>query len=70
MVADILQRIARAGAPRCCKRDARIAVRAAVPWFNRELGTRLAEGDAIPSCSVFELNGACLQGACPYHPGA
>lgn len=70
MVADILQQIARAGAPRCCKRDARIAVRAAAPWFNRELGTHLAEGDAIPSCSVFEANSACLQGACPYHPGA
>lgn len=67
MVADILQHIARAGAPRCCKRDARIAVRAAVPWFNRELGTRLELSGADPSCAVSEANSACLRGACPYY---
>lgn len=67
MVADILQHIAHAGAPRCCKRDARIAVRSAVPWFNRELGTSLALDDESPVCAVSEANGACLHGACPYY---
>lgn len=66
MVADILQRIAHAGAPRCCKRDSRIAVRAAVPWFNKLLGTRLEVAAPDPTCAISELNSACLHEACPY----
>lgn len=34
MVADIAEKIAKAGAPRCCKRDSRIAVRVATGWFS------------------------------------
>lgn len=68
MVAEILEKIARAGSPRCCKRDARIAVRAAVPWFNKYLGTRLELADARIACAVADKNSACLGDACPYHP--
>ena len=68
MVADILQQIAQAGAPRCCKRDTRIAIRTAVPWFNKELGTQLELGDRVPSCAVSDSNSVCLHGACPYYP--
>lgn len=68
MVADILERIARAGSPRCCKRDARIAVQAAVPWFNRCLGAGLDIAYEQPACSVAKQNSVCLGVACPYHP--
>lgn len=70
MVADILQQIAHAGAPRCCKRDSRIAVRAAVPWFNKCLGTTLVVADENPRCAVASQNKACLGDACPYHLNA
>lgn len=69
MVSDILGQIARAGAPRCCKRDSRIAVRAAVPWFNAHLGTHLILGDEVPVCAVASQNKACLGDSCPYHGG-
>lgn len=67
MVADILEKIARAGSPRCCKRDSRIAVRAAVPWLNEKLGAGLSVAGTDPVCSVSDKNTACLGGACPYY---
>lgn len=66
MVSELLRAIAEAGAPRCCKRDARIAVRAAVPWFERLLGVELVPAGPDPRCSVSGRNSACLAGACPY----
>ena len=68
MVADILGRIADAGSPRCCKRDACIAVRSAVPWFNDFFDAGLALEDVPVACAVVGANSACLGGACPYHP--
>lgn len=70
MVSDLLRAIAEAGAPRCCKRDARIAVRGAVSWFERLLGVDLAPAASEPRCAVSGRNGACLAGACPYFAGA
>ena len=70
MVAAILERIARAGAPRCCKRDTRIAVREAAAWFNRELDAGFELADTVPVCAVSDKNSACLKGSCPYHRGA
>lgn len=67
MVSEILGAIARAGSPRCCKRDSRIAVRTAVPWFNDYFGLRLKVGEQVPECAVASLNKACLGSECPYH---
>lgn len=66
MVADVLQHIARAGSPRCCKRDSRLAVRVAVPWFNRLLGAGLEVAGPDPICAVSSQNSVCLHEACPY----
>ena len=60
LVADLLEKIARAGAPRCCKRDARIAVREATPWFSRALGVELSLPDTEPLCTVSGQNTACI----------
>ncbi|HIR91233.1 MAG TPA: hypothetical protein IAC01_05585 [Candidatus Limicola stercorigallinarum] len=68
MVADLLEKIAHAGAPRCCKRDARIAVREATPWFSRALGVELPLADSDSVCVISGQNTACIGGACPYHP--
>lgn len=67
MVSEVLSAIARAGSPRCCKRDSRIAVRTAVPWFNDYFGLRLKVGEQVPECAVASLNKACLGSECPYH---
>lgn len=67
LVADLLEKIARAGAPRCCKRDARIAVREATPWFSRALGVELSLPDTEPLCTVSGQNTACIGEACPYY---
>ena len=70
MVSDILAAIARAGSPRCCKRDARSAVRTAVPWFNDYFGAGLRVGEAGPVCAVANRNKVCLGRECPYFPRA
>lgn len=66
MVSDLLTQIARAGAPRCCKRDARVAVRGAVPWFSRVLGVELGAGSDAPRCAVSARNAVCLGDGCSY----
>ena len=52
MVAQILAAIADAGAPRCCKRDSRIAVRVASSWFNDQLHAGLVESEPVRGCAV------------------
>ena len=66
MVSDLLGQIARAGAPRCCKRDSRIAVRGAVQWFDDLLGIEFAAPAHKPTCAVSGKNSACLGEGCPY----
>lgn len=68
MVSDVLAAIARAGSPRCCKRDSRIAVRTAVPWFNDYFGTGLRVEEAGPVCAVADRNKVCLGCGCLYYP--
>lgn len=69
MVSNILEKIAHAGAPRCCKRDARIALRAAVPWFNSYFNIALqGPTDPEPVCRVSESNSVCIESKCPYFP--
>lgn len=67
MVAELLHAIALAGAPRCCKRDTRIAVSEATSWFSLVLGVKLEslmEEDIV--CRVSDQNSVCLGGKCPY----
>ena len=67
LVAGILGEIADVGAPRCCKRDSRIAVRFASRRFNELLGCGLEEGAAVSGCAVAEENSVCLGATCPFH---
>lgn len=69
MVSDLLARIARSGSPRCCKRDARVAIAAAVPYFNALGGSHLRESSEAPTCATFAQNSVCMASQCPYHPG-
>lgn len=68
MVSELLAAIAHAGTPRCCKRDARVAIREAIRHFNDLGGPQLKESNAVPTCASFAANTACIKEACPYFP--
>ena len=69
MVSDLLARIARSGRPRCCKRDSRVAIAAAVAHFNALGGPQMTQSDVVPTCASFGQNSVCMGSECPYHPG-
>lgn len=68
LVSHLLAAIAHAGTPRCCKRDARVAIREAIRQFNDLGGPQLKESNAVPACASFAANTACIKEACPYFP--
>lgn len=68
MVSSLLAQIAQSGSPRCCKRDSRVAVAAAVPFFNEIGGAQLKESSKARTCSSFEQNSVCMKSLCPFYP--
>lgn len=70
MVSDLLARIARSGRPRCCKRDSRVAIAAAVAYFNALGGPQMTQSAVVPTCASFGENSVCMGSECPYHPSA
>lgn len=68
LVTRLLGAIARAGSPRCCKRDARIAVREAVDAFDGLPGVSLRRATCAPVCATAPENSVCLGERCPFHP--
>lgn len=68
MVADIAHAIASAGAPRCCKRDARLAVSLAAEAISRDFGVSLARPAGAPiRCAASSRNTVCLGRACAFY---
>lgn len=68
MVSELLAAIAHSGSPRCCKRDARVAIREAVSFFNALGGPRLKAWEKTPACDGYAVNTVCMGEKCPYHP--
>lgn len=68
MTARALASIAQHGGPRCCKRNAYLAVREAVAFTADHLGVTLAF--TPPVCTRSHLNNQCRRSACPFHPEA
>ncbi|MDD6443513.1 MAG: DUF5714 domain-containing protein, partial [Collinsella sp.] len=68
MVSELLAAIARSGSPRCCKRDARVAIREAVSFFNALGGPQLKAWEKTPACDSYAVNTVCMGEKCPYHP--
>lgn len=68
LVSELLALIARSGSPRCCKRDSRVAVAAAVPHFNAIGGPQMRESNVAPTCATFPQNSACMGADCPFYP--
>lgn len=68
LVSRALGEIARAGMPRCCKRDSRIAIREATAFFNEQFGRMLEVPSDVPRCWSMADNSVCMGAACPFHP--
>lgn len=66
MTSAALSAIGEHGGPRCCKRDAYLAIRAAVEFVREHLGVEMTAGEIC--CSRFRQNNQCLGNACPFHP--
>lgn len=68
MVSAIAATIARSGAPRCCKRDSRIAVDEAARVFEHDFGVAFPKAEHISDkCAYSELNSVCLEQDCPFY---
>ena len=68
LVSELLASIARSGSPRCCKRDSRVAIAAAVPYFNALGGPQMSEQSSIPICATYSRNSVCMGATCAFHP--
>ncbi|MBR3328587.1 MAG: hypothetical protein IKG22_14840 [Atopobiaceae bacterium] len=69
MVSELLARIAQSGSPRCCKRDSRVAIAAAVSHFNALGGPQMKESNKVPICASYAFNTVCMGVYCTFHPG-
>ena len=66
MTARALAAIGKNGGPRCCKRDAYLALREAVQFTQEHLGITLSHGPI--ACTRSHLNNQCRKEACPFYP--
>lgn len=67
MTARSLDRIARAGGPRCCKRDTFIGFVTAIEFMDELLGVRLPVERRI-TCPYHAANRECTQEECMFYP--
>ena len=67
MVSRCLAEIAKYGGPRCCKRDAYLAIPLAVDFYNDYLGVDMETPKKIV-CGVSKNNSTCLKEVCPFNP--
>lgn len=67
MTARALQSIGDIGGPRCCKRNAFLAIKDAVEVAKRELGVNMELPNEIV-CGFTKLNKQCIGQRCPFNP--
>lgn len=67
MTARSLERIARSGGPRCCKRDTFISFVTAIEFMDELLGVRLPVTRRI-SCPFHAFNHDCTREECMFYP--
>lgn len=67
MTARSLDRIARSGGPRCCKRDVFIGFVTAIEFMDELLGVRLPVNSRI-SCPFHHANRECTREECMFYP--
>lgn len=62
-----LRRMGEVDGPRCCKRDAYIAMEAAVQFINENYPVKLEATEIV--CGLSAKNAQCIRARCPYFPG-
>ena len=62
---DALRSLAGIGGPRCCKRDAFLAIKTVIPYINEKYHVTLEDSEVV--CTFSEINKQCLQEKCPFH---
>ena len=67
MTAKCLSVIGSIGGPRCCKRNAFIAIQQAVPFVAEHLGVQLLLPNHI-ICTFYKNNKQCIGSRCPFNP--
>lgn len=67
MTSRALARIAKAGGPRCCKRNASLAMLEAVDFFRERFGVHMERPEIV--CTRAAQNAQCLGARCPFHAG-
>jgi hypothetical protein len=68
MTAEALQRIARHGGPRCCKRNSFLAILEAGKFLEEHLDVRLPVSGKV-RCEFYDLNRECRTVRCPFYAG-
>lgn len=62
---DALNRLAKIGGPRCCKRDAYLALEEAIKYCNEYFDVHMDCSSV--SCSFYEENEQCIKNRCPFY---
>ncbi len=62
---DALGKLAGIGGPRCCKRDAFLAMKTVIPYIREKYRIELEDSDIV--CGFSALNRQCLQERCPFY---
>ena len=65
MTSKSLEKIARLGGPRCCKRDTLLAIETAIDFFEEKYHVQLEKEEKI-HCSHSDQNKECITVNCPY----
>jgi len=63
----VLTRMSAIGGPRCCKRNAAIAISGAVAFAQEKYGITMPI--SLAPCTYSALNPTCLKENCPFHSG-
>lgn len=67
ITSEALGRIADVGGPRCCKRNAFLAISTAAEYMNEKYDAGLETGKI--TCEFSRLNKQCIKERCPYYEG-
>ena len=65
---EALASLAKIGGPRCCKRDAFLALKTVIPYIREHYQISLEDGPV--HCTFSPINAQCLRERCPFHVGA
>lgn len=66
MTARALDSIGQVGGPRCCKRDAFLAILDAIDFVREHLGVEMER--TVPICTYIPQNNQCIGKRCPFAP--